>query len=422
MRWGAASATLAIALSSHSARADDVANTVRWRWRDLRGSVGAFAQAQLEVNAASEPRVSDDGRRLLSLDRFTLRRANVLADVSGPWFALAIETTANTVNGMTFGLTQGFGTLRWPRSSDDGPAKVALTAGLFRVPFGWHNRVGSRVWGFAEGPLAIRALFPGQSDLGAALGGVIGWLRYDLALMNGHPVGDRSFPLLAPNGPRELVGRLGVQTAARRGALRIEGGVSALHGTGLSPGAPATPDTIAYRDINQTGVIDPSNLVLIPGRPAIASRAFTRWALGADLVVRAEPSRAWRFEVVVEGVYAQNLDRGVEPADPITSSGDLRELGWSVGTVHTLFDRALLGVRVDGYNPDVDASGRVGGRVVPADRSYLTTSFLLGLSLSATNRLTAQYDLVVDHLAIDAAGRPTDQRNDAFTARLQVGL
>lgn len=412
----------ALALTPARARADDLANTIRWRWRDLRGSVGAFAQAQLELNSSSEPAVSDDGRRLLDVDRFALRRANVLADVAGPWFALALETTASTLHGGTFALSQGHATLRLPRDPDDGPAKVALSAGLLRVPFGWHNRVGARVWGFVEAPLAARALFPGQSDLGASVHGAIGWFRYDLAWMNGHPVGDRSFPLLAPNGPRDGVGRVGVVASALRGALRVEGGVSALYGEGFSPGAPATPDVIAYRDVNQTGVLDPANLVLIPGRPAIAARTFARWAAGVDLVVRAEPLRAWRFEVVAEAVYALNLDRGVEPADPVASSRDLRELGWSVGTVHTLFDRAVLGVRVDGYDPDVDARARVAGRVVPADRSYLTASFLLGLALSATNRLVAQYDLVVDHLAVDTSGRPTDQRNDAFTARLQVGL
>lgn len=409
----------ALTLHAGGALAQESDGAIRWAHGALRGSVAAYLQAELQVRAGSESLVSADGRSLLQFDRFLLRRANVYADVRGPWFDLLLETTANTLDGATFGLNRAYGTLRWPRAPTDAPPRVALSVGLMRVPFGWQNRAGAREWIFAEPTLAMQAFFPGLSDLGAQVHGAVGWLRYEVAVMNGHPVGDRSFPLLAPSGPQDVVGRVGVSLGRE---VHLEGGVSALYGQGFDAGSPATPDTIAYRDVNQTGVLDPSNLVLIPGRPSVAARTFPRWALGADAVVYARPHRRWRFFAFAEACVAQNLDRAVNVADPVASSTDTRELGWAIGTVHTLFDHVLLGARIDGYDANADLLSRQAGRLVPASQFYLTVSVLVGYALDGTNRLVLQFDHIDDHLALDAAGRPADLRNDAFTARLQVGL
>ncbi len=407
---------------SAPALAQEADPALHWQRGALRGTVSAYLQAELQLHAESETAVSADGRSLLQFDRFLLRRANVYADVRGPWFDLVLETTANTVNGPVFGLAQAYGTLRWPRDPTDDPPRAALSVGLLRAPFGWQNRVGAREWGFTEPTLAVRAMFPGQSDLGARVHGALAWLRYDVAVMNGHPIGDRSFPLLAPSGPQDIVGRVGVAVRSASRETAFEAGVSALWGRGFDAGSPATPDTIAYRDVNQTGVLDPANLVLVPGHPAVPAQSFSRWALGLDAVVRARPHRRWRFMAFAEAVVAQDLDRAVAVADPVTTGVAAREVGWAVGTVHTLFDHAVVGVRVDGYDPNADFLAPQAGRLVPASQAYVTASVLVGYALDATNRVVLPYDHIADHLAVDAAGRPTDLHNDAFTARLQVGM
>lgn len=393
-----------------------------WRRGAFSGRVSAYLQGELQLREGSEAALSDDGRRSLNFDRFLLRRVRLIGTVETRWAQLLVELDGNTVDGPAVGVQNAEATLRWLRTPDAPLPLASLTVGLFRIPFGYQNLQNARVWGFLEPSLAVQAMFPGQSDLGARVAGAVGWFRYSAAVMNGHPVEDRSFALGAPAGPNDFVGRLGLDVAFARASTRLQAGLSALHGRGFHPGSPATPDTIVYRDINQTGALDPSGLMLVPGQPAVPARTFARWAVGADVALNVQPLRAWRFLVFAEALYAQNLDRGVNVANPVAGSADIREIGWVVGTVHTLFDHLVLGVRLDGYDPDADALTRANGRYVPADQSYLTAAFLLGYELDATNKVLVQYDLVRDHLAIDAAGRPTDLRNDRLTARLQVGM
>ena len=46
-----------------------------------------------------------------------------------------------------------------------------------------------------ERSTAERALFPGEYDVGARLMGGWRFVRYVIAVQNGNPIGERSFPL-----------------------------------------------------------------------------------------------------------------------------------------------------------------------------------------------------------------------------------
>src|SRR5439155_24102785 len=107
---------------------------------------------------------------------------------------------------------------------------------------------------FMERSTAEQALFPGEYDAGGRLSGGWRFLRYALALMNGEPIGERTFAGRDPNRLKDLVGRLGVEVPVLETVL-VRGGFSALGGHGFHKGTPATKDVIQWRDLNSNRVI-----------------------------------------------------------------------------------------------------------------------------------------------------------------------
>src|SRR5262249_32961587 len=139
---------------------------------------------------------------------------------------------------------------------------------------------------FLERTTTARALFPGTYDLGFRIGGAYRFLRYAFAVSNGEPVGESSFPGRDPNAAKDFVWRIGVD-ASPASFLRIRAGVSALSGTGFHQGTPATKDTLIWRDANGDGIVQITEIQVIPGAPATPSQSYHRFALGADLGLTA---------------------------------------------------------------------------------------------------------------------------------------
>ena len=79
---------------------------------------------------------------------------------------------------------------------------------------------------------------------------------------------------------------------------------------------------------------------MIPGRAATPSQNFSRFAVGADGRIGAVLPRLGNSVAFGEVVWAANLDRGLLPADPVTSGRDLREFGWVVGASQEFRERA----------------------------------------------------------------------------------
>jgi len=273
---------------------------------------------------------------------------------------------------------------------------------------------------FLERATVLRALFPGEFDLGLRLQGKWRWLDYQLALMNGHPIGEAQFPAIDPAHAKDMVGRVGVDTEIVDG-VRLRIGASGVTGTGFHTGTPPTKDVLVWRDTNEDGLVQATEIQVIPGHAATASQQFHRFAVGGDarLTIRAGP--LGDFNLLAELVWGSNLDRAVVVADPIAESRDLREVGWYVGATQDLGRYFTVGVRYDSYNPDADAAQQLAANLVPRDLSFstLATMFMVHYGL---NRLLFEYDKNGNALGISPSGAPTTLAADTLTMRGQVSF
>jgi hypothetical protein len=195
--------------------------------------------------------------------------------------------------------------------------------------------------------------------------------------------------------------------------------VSGLTGRGFHQGQPGTKDTIAWRDQNEDGVVDPVELQSVPGTPATASSGFKRFALGADLRATVKIPVLGDLGARAEIVRASNLDRGLVFADPVDRSYDLRELGWYVGVHQELTRWAIVAVRYDRYDPDADARERTPFALVPRSQALSTWSFSAAGRYGLA-RLIAQYDRRTNAFGRDVSGAPTTLADDSFTLRAEV--
>ncbi len=251
----------------------------------------------------------------------------------------------------------------------------------------------------------------------------MGFFRYAVAVLDGTPVPD-SEPASAgfdATSEKDIMARLGAEAQPRED-LGIGGGVSFVRGTGFHAGTPATKDSFQWRDLNGNGAVDAGETNALPGSSATPSSTFSRWALGFDLQLRVKTPFG-RGMVYGEAYVGSNYDRGLFVADPVSTGIDLRaEVGWYVAYVQEVTRYAIVGLRVDAYDPNADSTVQRAGNVLPVDQTITTWSPLVGLVLPNRARLVFQYDHIRDHEGLDARGVPTDLRNDQWALRLQVEL
>ena len=330
-----------------------------------------------------------------------------------------IEFDGNTVNGATARLVSA--TIDWawrPRSiAATEPALVAITAGLFKIPFGADVPTSDRDRIFLEPGWAARALFPGNYDAGAMLAGGWRFARWQLAITNGAPVGDAQFTGRDPTSAPDLVGRAGVEVEL--GGVTARGGLSALVGTGLHAGTAPTKDQLTWVDANEDGMVQTTELGVIPGRPATPSETFARSAIGADLALTWCVRTLGRGQGFAEIAIATDLDRAVVVADPVAADRSLRELGWQIGAWQDLGPWARVGARYDAYRPDRDAREVQGANLVGLDPRFTTLALLASLRWRE-HRATLEYDHERNPLGRGLDGQPTTRGADRVTARLQV--
>ena len=202
--------------------------------------------------------------------------------------------------------------------------------------------------------------------------------------------------------------------------VHVRAGVSSLKGTGFHPGTPASKDVLVWRDQNEDGIVQLSEIQAIPGRAATPSQNFSRFAVGADGRIGFAVPHLGNATLFGEVVWAANLDRGLLPADPVTSGRDLREFGWVVGASQEFRERAAFGIRYDSYNPDVDGYRQTPTVLVPKDMSFRTWTFTLSWGGPAHNRLVLEYQHNRNALAVAADGSPTTLASDTLTLRGQM--
>jgi hypothetical protein len=385
--------------------------------------VSGFVQVDWILhNQSSQNEINDSNGTLLNQDRFTLRRGHLRVDGDLGLVSAALEIDANTTNGPQVRPIDAEVSVRTPAPADDprfaGLPSLTATAGLLRIPFGHEVQELDWVRPFLERATVLQALFPGEFDLGVRLKAKYRFLDLAVALMNGSPIGTKVFPDLDPTHEKDVVGRLGIDVELASG-VRLQAGASADTGTGFHAGTPTTKSQLVWQDANGDGVVQPTEIVAIPGSAATPSQTFHRFAFGGDarLGVRLPflGELAFRAEVV-SGV---NLDRGLEVADPSTAGRDLREVGWYVGATQELTRWGMIGVRYDRYNPDADANSQRGVQLVPVDRSYGTLA-IMGMLRYGNQRLLLEYDVSSNPLGLSPDGSPTTLADNAVTLRAQA--
>ena len=443
MRWLAWLGALAVATLAASARAEDapvpedalraevarqgaaidaLAASLEKERRERENPsvrVSGFLQADWVIhNQESQNEINGATGQPLNLDRFTLRRGHVRVDAGKGLLAGVLEIDANTVSGPQVRPIEANVSLRWPEKPDARLPSFVATLGLMRIPFGFEVQEVDYVRPFLERATMLQALFPGEFDLGMKLALRYRFLDWSIAVMNGSPIGNKVFPDLDPVQAKEIVGRLGVDVEIVPG-VRFQAGVSADTGTGFHPGTPATKNVVVWQDQNGDGLVEPNEITAIGGTPATPSQVFHRFALGGDarLIVRVAPLGNLSFRA--EAVNAQNLDRGLEVADPVGAGHDLREVGYSGGVTQEITPWAMIGARYDLYNPNGDASQQRASNLVPVDRAYSTFA-MMGMFRYRQARLLLEYDINRNPLGIGANGAPTTLADNALTMRGQL--
>jgi hypothetical protein len=382
-----------------------------------RGPVswGAWTQVQWQHSQASQDELQQGGQPF-NQDTFVVRRGRLwLRGQRGAWSG-NLQIEANTARGAYVGLREA--ELAWHRELQVGnsPLRLRLTAGLSTVPFGLELQTRQEDLLPLERTGGSLALFPGQPDTGVQL--ALGWgpLQLQAAVVSGKPVVEQpGFAGADPLQAVDVVARAG--GAVQSSAWQLAAGVSFLQGRGFSAGTDASKARLLWRDLNDNGGLDTGETTAVTGQAARPSSTFAHWAVGADFSTALHTAIGWtRLEA--EGVVAQNLDRGLFVSDPVLSGRDLRQLLWRVLLVQDRPGLGFVGFRYDSYNPDRDATDDRSGIRLAVDRTQTTLSPLAGLWLAPRLRLVTQYDHVVDTLARDATGVPTDLRNDRWVLRL----
>lgn len=398
---------------------------------------------------SSQDEVTQDGQPL-NEDRFVLRRARIRAEGEHGYVHGVLEVDANTISGLQVRPIDAEATFKWPKTRPYARLPWAydpigtgagthtgtidprvpeptlranepwfmVTAGLFRTPFGFEVPEPERDRPLLERTTMSNSLFPQSFDLGLRFVGGYRFVRWAFAVMNGNPIGEQTFPGRDPTKSKDLVFRIG-GAGALTSAVRFEGGLSAITGQGFHRGTPATKNVVSWRDDNNDGFVDATELNVIAGAPASASQTFRRFALGADLRATVAIPRLGDLSLRGEIVRAKNLDRLVLPSDPVAGGRDFRQFGWYVGGSQEITPWAMLGIRYDRYDPDSDANEQEPYKVVPRDLAQSTWSFNLTGRIPLA-RLSAQYDHRTNALGRDASGRPTTLADDSFTMRAEV--
>lgn len=380
--------------------------------------VSGFMQVDWIVHdQASENEINDSNGTLLNQDRFTLRRGHVRVDADAGPVSGALEIDANTTNGPQVRPIDAEVSFRWPGAPDPALPTLVATAGLMPIPFGYEVSELDWVRPFLERATVLQALFPGNYDLGVRLRATYRFVDWAIAVMNGNPIGNQEFPDLDPVHQKDIVSRIGIDVPIAR-EVRFQAGMSADVGTGFHPGTPTTKNVLVWEDLNGDGVVEPNEIMVIPGSAATPSQTFPRFGVGGDARLAIRFPLIGDLVLRTEVVSAINLDRGLEVADPVATGRDLREIGWYLGATQELTRWAEIGARYDRYNPDADAAEQQGISLVPVNRSYSTLA-LMAMVRYGNQRLVVEYDKNTNPLGIAPNGSPTTLADNTLTLRAQ---
>jgi len=376
----------------------------------------SFLQVDLVPYAqASQDELGPSGD-LLNQETLSIRRGLVRVTARKDDFRALIEFNGALYNGTPTAVINE-ASVAWQPWGE----LLTVQAGLIDIPFGVETPTNARYRTFAEQPWFLRAFFPGDRDGGVVAKGGYEALRWSVAAMNGAPQKDAQWKGRDPTSSYDFMARVGgdVSVPTVWGRPRFEAGVSAMSGTSLHPGIPPTKDQLTWVDENMDGIVQPTEIQVIPGSPGEPSQTFHHAAIGVDARVHWCLQELGRGQAFFEGAIATNLDRAIYFADPVANSRDLRELGFMAGAIQNLTPYALAGIRYDRYDADRDASAQLGTQLVGVHRVFSTWAFLVA-GQRGSARLLFEYDHTQNPLGRADNGMPATIRDDRAVVRAQV--
>ncbi len=344
-------------------------------------AISGYIQAQYEALDTSRDEVDDSGGPL-NLDRFSIRRGRLKLEYDGiphTRFMLQIDATSTGV-GLRDAEAGVF------LEVDDWT--MSLTAGLFKVPFGYEVMQSSSNRVFPERTRFAREFFAGERDLGVRLRVEHERFVGTLAVVNGNPIGGRAFPGRDPNSAKDLV----VRFALDLGPLTV--GASTYAGSQLVAGHPEVAASTTWLDSNGNQSVDAGELVQTEPEPMLPSENVTICRAGADAQLALPIDGFGDFEAYGEiAVAHQNGAHGGPDTDT---------LGWHVAIVQHYAHLAGLAFRLQWFDPRLDSEDDAQWILEPAVLLYPAEP----VRLSLTYAIALEEDMQIE--------------NDAFTARLQV--
>jgi len=328
-------------------------------------------------------------------DIFSVRRGRLKVTYTGvAWAELMFQIDATT---------KGFALKDAEASyvSKIGGGTLKLTLGLFKTPVGFEILESSGDRPFMERSRMWGAWIPGERDVGLRVFYDRDLFNVRVAVTNGEPVGEKSFPGLDVNRAKDISGRAGLHLK------RFDAGVSGLVGWGWTPPVAARAGSVTWDDLNGDTAVTPDELTGVP--PVAAADAFNwpRWLAGVDLGVTVPVPVLGDGVARAEFFYGSNMDRATafRPSD---ANESFNQLGFELRYLQSFGKWIVGGARVDYYDPDLSS----------ANDQALTIAPLLMLQRDAF-RLVLEYDLVLDK-ADDGTGTFVEKKDDVFTARFQV--
>ena len=383
--------------------------------------LSGYAQTDFAIRQASSDQLNSSTGDPLNQNRLSLRRARLATSLDRGYIAGILELDANTVNGPQVRPIHFESTLRLPPTQPGQPSLVALTVGLFKIPFGYEVLQSDTERLFLERSTVIQEFFPGEFDLGARLAGGWRFVRYALAVQNGEPVGEKTFPMRDPNSAKDISGRLGIDSSLSD-QISAAAGFSALAGQGFHKGLAPTKSGVAWNDRDENNTVGLTELVAVPAKAAIPSQNFGRSALGVDARFALRTESLGVSMLYGELVWGKNLGRGSRfIADPVAMGRDVLGFGYNLAVVQDIYSHVQIGIRYDHYDPDRDSTDLQGAKQVPSSLAYDTWAFAAAVRVPGA-RLVAEFDLNRNHNGRDSAGFPTNLADNAFTLRAEVSF
>jgi hypothetical protein len=282
----------------------------------------------------------DTSNRPTNFDRFLVRRARLKATYTGENAEYMLQIDA-TGDGVVLRDAEATFVDTWT------PAALRITAGQFKLPFGYEVLQSSGDREMPERARVIRALFPNERDRGVRVQSRWEWFRFSGAAVNGNFTNDAVYTTFDQNRYSDLYGRIGGDFDW------IVFGISGAFGQKiLTP--TITQARVTGTDANMDGMISGDEVVLLTPTSVPVSRLYDIWRVGADVQTYFNTpigGLALKGELVL-GKETNLAFRGTSQ----DACRDLKQFGWILTGIQNIGDSFGFVARLDQYNPNRDVA------------------------------------------------------------------